>query len=695
MPNRLAIETSPYLLQHKDNPVDWYTWGPEALDLARAEQRPILLSIGYSSCHWCHVMAHESFEDPATADVMNQRFVNIKIDREERPDLDKIYQLAHHVLTQSQGGWPLTMFLDPDSLTPFFGGTYFPKTPRYQLPGFVDLLMRVSDVFAEKREELTEQGAKVIDALSTLNDQGAGEAVLTDQALLDAARDQLVNQYDHAEGGFGRAPKFPMPQTLERLLRHWAYQNRQVSRGAAPADDKNRGLLDMVMTSLTRMARGGIYDHLGGGFCRYSVDQKWVIPHFEKMLYDNAQLIGLYADALTLGPDLLFENAVRDTVAWLTREMRDPGGGFYAALDADSEGEEGKFYVWRRDQVKRLLDDGEYLLVETLYGLDKPANFESKWNLHRTDSWRSVCERLSLEQGDADRVLTSARTKLMAERDTRERPGLDDKVLTSWNGLALKGLAKAAIILREPAWVTLAQQAADFLRTDAWRDGVLHATWKAGHARHTGYLDDYANVLEGLLWLLQAEWRETDAAFARTLADAAVDRFLDTEHGGFFFTAHDHESLIYRPKPSTDDAQPPGNATLAAALHELGHLLGETRYLDVAGNVLNWARAAMERYPAGHCSLLGVLEEQTYPPEHVIIRGPVTEAGEWADKVRSGYQPWRRVYVIGYESMRTLPAYLPKMVSADRQNMATAYVCSNLTCSLPIESLDELVAALG
>ena len=687
--NRLSGESSPYLKQHADNPVAWQPWDDEALNLARASQKPILLSVGYSACHWCHVMAHESFEDPATAQVMNQHFVNIKVDREERPDLDKVYQLAHQLLTQQSGGWPLTMFLDPDTLLPFFGGTYFPKTPRYELPGFTDLLLRIADVFSNKREELTEQGGRVAEVLGKLAPAANSEADLDDAQLLDAARDQLKTQADSAEGGFGQAPKFPMPSTLERLLRHWAYSQRS---GGRP----DRGALEMVMTTLTRMARGGIYDHLGGGFYRYATDRKWMIPHFEKMLYDNGQLLSLYADALAIAPDTLFRGAVAETADWMLREMQHPAGGFYAAQDADSDGEEGKFYLWRRHEVKKLLTEDEYLVVETLYGLDKPANFEGKWNLHRYDAWRSVVERLSLTPEAANELLAAARAKLLTERESRVRPGLDDKILTAWNGLAIKGLAKAGMRLHEPRWILAAQRAADFASEKLMVDGRLFATWK-GEPKHPAYLDDHANLIDGLLDLLAASWRDTDARFAVALCDAALERFYDTKDGGFYFTAHDHETLIHRPKPTMDDALPPGNGVMAQAFSAMGHLFGEQRYLNAAHATLVWARPAMEQYPAGHCSLLSGLQSELQPPQLVVIRAPedaLDDANALRATLDNGYTPWRTSYLIPYGSASVIPGYLPKLVSAETQRKTVAYVCSGLACSLPLETPEALAAAL-
>ena len=682
MSNRLASETSPYLLQHADNPVHWRPWDEAALTEARDSGKPILLSIGYSSCHWCHVMAHESFEDSATAAVMNERFVNIKVDREERPDLDKVYQLAHQLLTQRPGGWPLTMFLDPETLAPFFAGTYFPKTPRHQLPSFIDLMLRIHQTFEKNRDALHEQNQKLVSLMGRLNPEAPPDgAALSDAKLLAAAFEQLQAQYDDQYGGFGRAPKFPMPITLEWVLRHWAHGDRNGQR--------NRQALDMVMTTLTKMARGGIYDHLGGGFCRYATDRAWMIPHFEKMLYDNGQLLSLYADALAIGPDALFAGAVRETVDWLLREMRHPDGGFFAALDADSEGEEGKFYLWRRERIKRLLSADEYLVAETLYGIDKPPNFENQWNLHRRDAWRSVAQRLSLQPERANALLASAKQKLFQEREKRERPGLDDKVLTSWNALAIKGLAKAAVVLEEPTWLDAATNALDFIRAELWRDGVLFASWRNGRAKHPGYLDDYANLLDALTVLLQARWRDEDAAFALALADKALASFMDADAGGFFFTAHDHEALISRPKPTSDDAQPPGNGVMALALGQLGHLFGNADYLEAASRTLAWARGAMEHHPAGQCCLLTALEEQAQTPELIILRGSQDETDEWRQALWDGFHPWRQVYAIPLDAKQR-PPYLPALAPLG----PVAYICSDSSCSTPIDSLDGLMAAL-
>ena len=689
--NQLGQESSPYLLQHADNPVAWHSWNDEALDRARAEDKPILLSIGYSACHWCHVMAHESFEDEATAALMNQYFVNIKVDREERPDLDKIYQLAHQVLTRRPGGWPLTMFLDPVTHLPFFGGTYFPKQARYQLPGFMDLLRRIANVFETQRESLREQGDKLTQVFEELTVTGEAEA-LPGQQVLIAAQDSLAQQYDPRHGGFGDAPKFPMPTAIGRILRHWAYGERRAER--------DRQGLDMAMTTLTQMARGGIYDHLGGGFCRYSTDRKWMIPHFEKMLYDNGPLLALYADALGVSRDELFASAVRETAQWVMREMQSPEGGYYAALDADSEGEEGKFYLWRRNEVKKLLTEDEYLVVETLYGLDKPANFEGRWNLHRYDSWRSVVSRLSLEREDADRLLASARKKLYDAREQRVRPGRDDKVLCAWNGLMILGMARASNRLGEPRWLESAQRAMDFIRENLWDGEQLRSSWTDGRPGHPAYLDDYANLLAALLALLEARWRDDDIRFAIAIADAAIEKFRDVSNGGFYFTAHDQEHLIYRPKPTMDEAMPAGNGMIARSLNRLGHLMANARYLEVASETLRWAAESISRTPAGHCTLLDALEDELYPPQIAVIRGQDARIAEWLTACQQGYKPWRMCIAIptdqdGAQRPPLLPPYLPRVQAAGDISDPVAYVCSGLECSLPIKDLDTLKATLS
>jgi hypothetical protein len=474
---------------------------------------------------------------------------------------------------------------------------------------------------------------------------------------------------------------------VERLLLGWAMSRR--------TGETDRAALEMVMHTLTRMARGGIFDHLGGGFCRYATDRKWIVPHFEKMLSDNGLLLALYADAFAVSGDELFRDTLSGTAGWLLRDMRHPSGAFHAAVSADSEGHEGRYYLWRREEARRLLTEDEYLIVETLYGLDKPTNFEGRWILHRRDAWRAVVERLSLDRAEADRLLASARAKLLTARQRRVPPDVDCKILAAWNGLAIKGLARAAEVLEEPGWLAAARAAADFLRTTLWRNGVLHASWTDGRLGPPGFLDDHVNVLDGLLALLRAGWRDADARFAIELADALRTHFEDREHGGFFFTRHDGEALIYRPKPTLDDALPAGNGVAARVLSELGHLFGREDYLESAHRTLAWARGLMEQYPAGHCSLLAALELPLADPEHVILRGPEGGLGEWMAPTGRGYHPWRHIYAIPYGPYRTLPRHLPKLVSAHLQQSTVAYWCRGVACEAPITSLEEFRARLA
>ncbi|HEY3328123.1 MAG TPA: thioredoxin domain-containing protein, partial [Novimethylophilus sp.] len=537
MTNRLSAETSPYLLQHADNPVDWHPWGAEALALAKTQDKPILLSVGYSACHWCHVMAHESFENAATAAVMNEHFINIKVDREERPDIDQIYQTAHAMMVRRSGGWPLTMFLTPDQV-PFYGGTYFPPTPRYNLPGFADLLHKIAAAYREHKADIELQSQPLMESLAQ---RGARkEAQMADESVIRAGVEHLAQAFDAARGGFGGAPKFPNEPDWALLLRI-----------AASGDETAR---NMVSLTLDGMARGGIYDHLGGGFCRYSVDERWEIPHFEKMLYDNGQLLSIYTDGWLLTGEPRWREVVEETVGWMLREMGAPEGGFYSSLDADSEGAEGKFYAWSREEARNLLTAQEYALAAAYYGLEQAPNFEHGWHLKAEDSLAAVAGRLGIPPATASALLASVRAKLLAARDARVRPGLDDKLLTSWNALAIKGLARAGRAFEQPAWIAAAQRATDFIRDTLWVDGRLLATCKEGKAHLNAYLDDHAFLLDALLELLQAEHRRQDLLFAIDIAEALLARFEDTQSGGFFFTSHDHESLIQRPKAPHDNA---------------------------------------------------------------------------------------------------------------------------------------------
>jgi uncharacterized protein YyaL (SSP411 family) len=676
--NRLAGETSPYLLQHASNPVDWYPWGEEALSRAAADDKPILLSIGYSACHWCHVMAHESFEDPATAEVMNRLFVNLKLDREERPDLDKVYQVAHQVLTQRGGGWPLTVFLSPDDLTPFFAGTYFPKEQRYGMPPFVEVLERVAAFYRDHREDLRRQNASLREVFDDLAPPGSAGAVL-DAAPIDAARRQLETRFDDRFGGFGDAPKFPHPASLERLLRDWR----------ATADGSEPDLKALLMTTLTlkRMAEGGLYDQLGGGFCRYSVDAYWMIPHFEKMLYDNGPLLALSAQAAIATGEGLFKRVAVETAEWVLREMRSPGGGFYSTLDADSEGHEGRFYVWDRSQVEALLTPQEFALFSRRFGLDREPNFEGAWHLHCFASVEDVATEQQLAPAEAAARIDSARGKLLAAREQRVRPGRDEKVLTAWNGLMIRGLAVAARCLGREDLATAAAAAVDFLRSRCIVDDELQASWKDGRARFPAYLDDHAFLLDGVLELLQAQWRPADLELCRWLADQLLERFEDRDQGGFWFTAEGKDPPLYRPKGFADEATPSGNGVAAFALARLGWLLGESRYLDAAERTLRGGWASVQRVPQAHTMMLTALEEHLNPPQVVILRGTAGEVAAWSSSLAPLYAPRRMVFAIPGDA-DGLPEALASKAARDR---TVAYVCEGPQCSEPIDDLPRLV----
>jgi uncharacterized protein YyaL (SSP411 family) len=671
MSNRLATQTSPYLLQHADNPVDWYPWGEEAFALARDEGKPVLLSVGYSACHWCHVMAHESFEHAATAALMNELFVNIKVDREERPDVDKIYQTAHQLLTQRGGGWPLTMFLNPEDQRPFFGGTYFPNEPRYGMPSFGDLLRKVADYYDERRDEIRQQGERLADVFGQLEPLAARATDAMTAAPLARARERFATSFDSEFGGFGGAPKFPHPTTIDRLLRTW----RASARDAEPDVEA----LFMATLTLTRMAEGGIYDHLGGGFCRYSVDRYWQIPHFEKMLYDNGPLLAAYAEAHLATGEELFRKAAQETADWLLADMRDPNGGFYSSRDADSEGEEGKFYVWDPAELRELLSPEAFDQFARHFGLDQPPNFEGKWHL------------AVREPAEDAAVIDEARRVLLETRSRRMPPGRDDKQLTSWNALAIRGLAIAGRALQRDELVAAAAGAAAFVREHLFVDGRLLASYKDGDARFAAYLDDHAFMIDALLELLQSRWDSDDLAFAIELADLLLEHFEDAQGGGFFFTADDHESLMHRPKPLADEAMPSGNGIAAFALQRLGHLVGDHRYVAAAERTLRCAWRAMDEYPHGHVSLLTALEEFLEPPEIVVIRGGTVEICRWRDSAAKLYAPGRMLFAIP-ESEGPLPGLLNERKAMPGETVA--YRCAGTHCELPVTTWEALAAFL-
>jgi uncharacterized protein len=676
MPNRLAKETSPYLQQHADNPVDWYPWGEEALAEAKRTGKPILLSVGYSACHWCHVMAHESFENPAIAKLMNELYVNIKVDREERPDIDQIYQVAQMMLTQRNGGWPLTMFLTPGQ-QPFFGGTYFPSEARYGMPAFPQVLERVRAVYDQRPDDIRAQGEQLTAALARTQPRGGAHPSELDGAALDEAFEMLAQSFDAEHGGFSGAPKFPHPDSIELLLR------RHGAGGEKRA-------LEMATFTLRRMAQGGIYDQVGGGFARYSVDAQWAIPHFEKMLYDNGWLLRLYADAWAATREPLFERVCVETAAWVMREMQSPEGGYYSSLDADSEGHEGRFYVWTVEEVRALVSPEEFAVASAVFGLDRPPNFEEHhWHLVIARTPEEVERELQMAGESAHVLLDSARAKLRAAREKRVRPGRDDKVLTSWNALMIAGMARAARVFARAEWLDSARRALDFIHATLWKDGRLLATYKDGRAHLDAYLDDHAFLLNALLEMLQADFHAADLAWAEEIAEALVERFLDREGGGFFFTAHDHESLIHRPKPGPDNATPSGNGIAALALHRLAFLTGETRYSDAALGTVALFWPAVERQPTAHGSLLMALQEQLAPPRTLILRGPREALQPWHALLDAAYMPSTITLFVPAEE-----GPLPPALAKPAGDTVRAWLCEGMACRSPLASPDELREAL-
>ena len=680
--NRLAQESSPYLRQHAHNPVDWYPWGEEALIAARREDKPILLSIGYSACHWCHVMAHESFEHAPTADLMNREFINIKVDREERPDLDRIYQLAQQMITQHGGGWPLTMFLTPDEQVPFFGGTYFPREARHGMPAFREVLTRVARYFREHRTDIARQKQALQDAYASLAPPPAAGDQALDDAPLQALREALARSFDAQWGGFGHAPKFPQAPPVEAALRIWARSRA----GSAP----DLQALYMATLTLARMGEGGICDQLGGGFFRYSTDEHWSIPHFEKMLYDNAALLALYAQVTAATSDPVFAGIAAHTAQFLLRDLQDARAGFCAALDADSAGGEGAYYVFGREELRAQLSPADYAPFAQRYGLDRTPNFEEQWHLRICESLQAVAQR-NHESDEAMRErLRNACAQLLRLRSGRTPPARDGKILTAWNGLAIRALALASRVLDRPELAQAADNALDRVKQFAWRDGRLLACIAGGRGYQPAFLDDHAFLAQGLLELLQCRWRSADLVFLRELLDALLAHFEDPRDHGFFFTADDHEQLLYRSKSFADDLLPNGNAVAAMVLYRAGSLLAEPRYLAAAERTLRAGYAAMREAPQAHASLILALTDVLDRGNIVIVRGEPRACAEWTRQLAQLYAPSHTFLAIPRDA-EGLPE--PLAVKAVRGEVC-AYRCEAQACAEPVSDLGALIRAL-
>ncbi len=664
MPNHLKNETSPYLLQHADNPVEWYPWGEEALTRAREEDKPILLSIGYAACHWCHVMAHESFEDEATAVYMNRHFINIKVDREERPDLDAIYMQAVVAMT-GQGGWPMTVLLTPDG-KPFFGGTYFPPAPRYGMPSFRQLLDSIADAWQNRRDEIVQSAGDIAQKLSRTLVLDSENSL--NRALLDRARDNIAQAFDNVQGGFGRAPKFPPSMTLEFLL-------RMVLR------DGDESALHMVELTLQKMACGGMYDQIGGGFARYATDNNWLVPHFEKMLYDNALLARVYLHAWQITGKPLYRRIVEETLDFVAREMRHEDGGFYSSYDADSEGKEGKFYVWQPDEIRRILgaDADEFMAY---YDVREGGNWEDKSILN-----------IPQPSDETTAKLAASRQKLLEARAKRVWPGLDDKVLTSWNGLMLAAFAEAGRALKRPDYTEIATYNAMFLyETMRTESGRLLRTWKSGGAaKYNAYLEDYAYLADGLLALYQNSFDDRWFSWAQELAEMMLTHFADEAHGGFFDTSDDHEDLLHRPKDVQDNATPSANAMAAQVLLKLSLYTGNGRYWDTAEQAISALYEAMAQHPTGFAHWLTAAAFILGQPQEVAIVGDhgLEDTEALIETALARYRPHQIVAVGG--SGKIIP------LLADRKfidGKATAYVCRRFVCQQPVTSPEALAGQL-
>jgi uncharacterized protein YyaL (SSP411 family) len=664
--NHLITESSPYLLQHAHNPVDWYPWGDEAFAKARQENKPVLLSIGYSACHWCHVMAHESFEDEDIAKLMNDLFVNIKVDREERPDLDQIYMNAVQMMTH-HGGWPMTVFLTPDAV-PFYGGTYFPPQDRHNMPGFPRVLISVAEAYRDRPDEIADTGTSLVKELRRLSEPGKSDQSVGEE-LLDAACAGMVKSYDSLNGGFGGAPKFPPAMALEFLLR------MHLRTG-------NEDSLDMVQHTCEKMARGGIYDQLGGGFHRYSTDAKWLVPHFEKMLYDNALLSRLYLHYYQLTQTPLARETAEGIFDYVLREMTDPAGGFYSTQDADSEGHEGKFFVWDSSEIKSVLGETEAAIFSAYYNVTEAGNFEGQNILNVNPS--------------ADPPDPDSRRKLFEMREKRIKPDRDEKIITAWNGLMLASFAEAGVILGNADYTEAARRNADFVLSNLLKDGFLLRTYKDGVAKFNAYLEDYAFFIEGLVTLYETggEFRWLKEAIA--LTDRMIEEFMDREGGGFFFTGESHEALIVRSKDYFDNATPSGNSVAASVLLRLAILTGNEQYRDIGQAVLGQVADSTRRYPSGFGYALSAMDFQLSSPKEIAVVGKdVNDFKSLLEVVWRKYLPNKVVApaTIGdAEAVQALPLLQNRPLLDGK---ATAFVCQNYTCQHPVTEPQSLETQLS
>ena len=671
--NHLINETSPYLLQHAHNPVDWYPWGSDAFEKAKAENKPVLLSIGYSACHWCHVMAHESFEDEAIAELMNQYFVNIKVDREERPDLDQIYMNAVQMMTH-HGGWPMTVFLTPEGV-PFYGGTYFPPQDRYNMPGFPRVLISVAEAYRDRPEDVSATSTSILKELERVSMASGSEQPIGEDTL-NAAYVGLIRAYDSTNGGFGGAPKFPPSMALEFLLRTHARTHKDEP-------------LNIVSHTLKKMANGGIYDHLAGGFHRYSVDATWLVPHFEKMLYDNALLSRLYLHYYQLTGDEQARRTAEGILDYVLREMTDAVGGFYSTQDADSEGHEGKFFVWTNGEIKATLGD-DAALFTAYYNITEEGNFEGKNILNVTNPLDAVASQLGIDLEAASASIERSRKKLFELREQRVKPDRDEKVLTAWNGLMLSSFAEGGAILQREDYLEAARHNAEFVLTNLQRDGLLLRTYKDGKAKLNGYLEDYAFMIEGLITLSESSGELRWLLEALRLTDRMIEEFWDSENGGFFFTGTSHESLIVRQKDYFDNATPSGNSVAAFALLRLATLTNNDEYRNRAVAVLHEVADSARRYPSGFGYALGAADFYLSTPKEIALLGD--DASAKAAFLAEIWRPYLPNKVIAGATSTDQPDSTPVVLLHQKpfSTSVMAFVCQHYTCQAPAANPAEL-----
>jgi uncharacterized protein len=680
-PNRLLQEQSPYLRQHAYNPVDWYPWGQEALERSKAEDKPILLSIGYSACHWCHVMERESFENEATARLMNENFVPIKVDREERPDLDQIYMDAIQLLT-GRGGWPLTVFLTPDG-KPFYGGTYFPPEDRHGLIGFPRLLTAIADAYRNRQTDVQQNVERLTEGIAALTDYEPAAGEMRPDLAVAGAR-ALARSYDRVHGGIGGAPKFPNTFVFSLFLRVYAAKGEQ-------------GFGDMVRETLLKMAKGGIYDQLGGGFHRYSVDERWLVPHFEKMLYDNALLARLYLEAGCALGEAEFFRIARETLDYVLREMTSPEGGFYSSQDADSEGEEGRFFLWTPTELRDVLSEQLLPLIERFFDVSDEGNFEGKNILHRTIEPAEAARMFKQSVDESNASIENARKLLFDARERRVKPGRDEKILAAWNGMMISALAQGYRVLGDERFLRAAVRAVDFVRTRLWDGHALRRSFKDGLARFNGYLEDYGLIVSALVDVYEASLDRRYLDFAGELAEVIIERFADPERGGFFFTSDDHEKLITRAKAAFDGSTPSGNSAAVMALLRLHPYLGDQRYLLAAEQTLRLFAPFMEKQPFAFSHMLEAVDLfQRGATQVVIVAEPrANQIGDWLRRLGRTYLPDLAIFAV--DPKGPADQSIPEAAAGKKQieGRITAYVCREMTCSAPITSIEELKGVLG